>query len=101
LGQAGLTNEPDTGGAYLPLATGPSQLFNSGVGAVNYAEAGLLVGRLVTTTAGNCELDVFTFLPSVTLPSGLPTDPSGIVWDATVNFTETNTLTQLLVWMHG
>lgn len=99
--QAGLTNEPDTGGPYLPLAVGPAQLFNSGVGAVNYAEAGLLLGRLVTTPSGASELDVFTILPSVALPAGLPTDPSQITWDATYTFTETNLMTQLLVWMHG
>jgi hypothetical protein len=101
LGQAGLPNEADTGGPYLPLATGPAQLYNSGVGAVNWAETGFVLGRLVTTPSGNCELDVVTILPSVTLPAGLPTDPSQITWDATYTFAETNVMTQLLVWMHG
>jgi hypothetical protein len=104
LGQAGITGtyaQPDTGGPYLPLATGPAQLYNSGGGAVAYAEAGLVVGRLVTSPSGACELDVVTILPAVTLPAGLPTTPGGITWDATYNFTETNVLTQLLMWMHG
>jgi len=100
LGQAGLPGEDDTGGPYLPLATGPAQLWNSGPGAVNWAEAGLLVGRLVTTPAGNSELDVVTFLPNSSL-ANLTTDPSLIAWDTTYSFTETNVMTQLLVWMHG
>jgi len=100
LGQAGLANEVDTGGPYLPLATGPAQLWNSGAGAVNWAEAGLLVGRLVTSPTGASELDVVGFLPNMSL-STLPTDPAQITWDATYHFTETNIMTQLLVWMHG
>jgi hypothetical protein len=100
LGQPGISGEDDTGGPYLPLATGAAQLWNSGAGAVNWAEAGLLVGRLVTTPGGACELDVVTFLPNAPL-STFTTDPSLIVWDATYNFTETNVMTQLLVWMHG
>ena len=101
LGQAPITGQTDTGGPYYPVATGPAQLWNSGNGAVNWAETGFLLGRLVVNSGGNCELDVFTFLPTVTLPAGLPTDPSAIVWDATTTFTETSTFTQLLVWMHG
>jgi hypothetical protein len=100
LGQAGIPGEDDTGGPYLPLATGAAQLWNSGAGAVNWAEAGLLVGRLVTTPGGACELDVVTILPNAPL-STFTTDPSLIAWDATYNFTETNVMTQLLVWMHG
>jgi hypothetical protein len=98
LGQAGLSAlQPDTGGPYLPLAVGAAQLWNSGLGAVNWAEAGLLVGRLTTTAGGNCTLDVVTFLPNATLVI----DPGSIVWDATTSFTETNVMTHLLVWMHG
>jgi hypothetical protein len=97
LGQAGLTGEPDTGGPYLPLATGAAQLFNSGVGAVNWAEAGLLVGKLVTLPGGACTLSVFTILPNATIVS----NETDVVWDATYSFTETSTMTQLLIWMHG
>ena len=68
---------------------------------LNRAEAGLLVGRLVTTPSGASEMDVVSILQGVVLPAGLPTDPSLITWDATCNFTETNVMTQLLVWMHG
>jgi hypothetical protein len=49
LGQAGLANEPDTGGPYLPIATGAAQMWNSGVNAGS-TEAGLLVGRGVYFT---------------------------------------------------
>jgi hypothetical protein len=104
LGQAGITGayaQPDTGGPYLPLATGAAQLFNSGNGAVNWAETGFLVGRLVTSPGGACQLSVVTILPGVALPAGLPTDPSTITWDATYSFTETSLMTQLLIWMHG
>ena len=100
LGQAGLPNEADTGGPYLPRATGPAQLFNSGAGAVNWAEAGLLVGRLVTTPSGASELDVVTILPNASSATYI-LDPGTIVWDATWTFTETNVMTQLLVWLHG
>jgi hypothetical protein len=100
LGQDGISGEPDTGGPYLPLAVGPAQLWNSGNGAVNWAEAGLLVGRLVTTPSGASELDVVGILPNAPL-STFTTDPSLITWDATYTFTETNVMTQLLVWMHG
>jgi len=97
LGQAGLTGEPDTGGPYLPLAVGAAQLYNSGAGAVNWAEAGLVVGKLVTSPGGACQLSVFTMLPNATLVL----NEGDIVWDATYSFTETSTMTQLLVWMHG
>ncbi|HTY87232.1 MAG TPA: hypothetical protein VMB80_07190 [Candidatus Acidoferrum sp.] len=100
LGQAGIPGQDDTGGPYLPLATGPAQLYNSGLGAVSWAEAGLVVGRLVVNSGGNCELDVVTFLPNSPL-LGFTTDPSLIVWDATTTFTTTQTFSQLLVWMHG
>ena len=100
LGQAGLANEPDTGGPYLPIATGAAQMWNSGVNAGS-TEAGLLVGRLVTTPSGASEIDVVSILQGVALPAGLPTDPSLITWDATSTFTETNVMTQLLIWMHG
>jgi len=100
LGQPGISGEDDTGGPYLPLATGPAQLWNSGPGAVNWAEAGLLVGRLVTSPTGASELDVVTFLPNSAV-ANLTMDPSLITWDATYTFNETNIMTQLLVWMHG
>ena len=97
LGQAGFTGQPDTGGPYLPLATGAAQLFNSGVGAVNWAETGLVIGKLVTSPGGACTLSVFTMLPNATLVS----NETNVVWDATTNFTETSTMTQLLMFMHG
>jgi hypothetical protein len=100
LGQAGFPGQDDTGGPYLPHATGPAQLFNSGAGAVNWAESGLVVGRLVTTPSGASELDVVTILPNASLAT-FTLDPASIVWDATTTFTETNLMTQLLVWMHG
>jgi hypothetical protein len=58
----------------------------------------LLVGRLTTTASGDSTLAVKSYVrngPTIDL------DPSSIVWDATYNFTETNVMTHLLVWMHG
>ena len=97
LNQAGIPGQPDTGGPYLPLAVGPAQLWNSGPGAVNWAEAGLLIGRLTTTSGGACTLDVFASLPN----APLILDSGSIAWDATYSFAETNVMTHLLVWMHG
>lgn len=97
LGQPGIAGQDDTGGPYLPVATGAAQLYNSGPGAVNWAETGFVIGKLVTSPGGACTLSVFTMLPNATLIS----NEVDVVWDATTNFTETNMMTQLLMFMHG
>ncbi|MBW8865301.1 MAG: hypothetical protein JF609_10350 [Verrucomicrobia bacterium] len=95
LGQPGISSHPDdTGGPYYPNAYSSAGLWTVGDGV----HAGLLVGRLTTTSSGASTLDVKSFLRN---GPAIDTDPSLIVWDATYNFSETNTMTQLLVWMHG
>lgn len=94
LGQAGISSHPDdTGGPYLPLAWGAAGQW---VGW-DWVRAGFLVGKLTTTTSGASTLSVKSYTSGATLD----TDPNSITWDATYNFNETNTMTQLLVWMHG
>jgi len=97
LGQPGIAGQDDTGGPYLPVAAGAAQLYNSGLGAVNWAETGFVIGKLVTSPGGACTLSVFTMLPNATVVS----NEVDVVWDATTSFTETNTMTQLLMFMHG
>lgn len=95
LGQDGLSNHPwDSGGPYYPRAHGPAGLWTVGDGT----HAGLLVGRLTTTTSGAATLEVKSYVRNGDL---IDPDPNTISWDATYNFTETNVLTHLLVWMHG
>jgi hypothetical protein len=95
LGQPGIPGHPDdSGGPYYPNTNGPAGLWTVGDGT----HAGLLVGRLTTTTSGASTLDVKSYVrngPTIDM------DPSLTVWDATYNFTETNVMTHLLVWMHG
>lgn len=94
LGQAGISSHPDdTGGPYLPLSWGAAGQW---VGW-DWVRAGLLVGQLTTTTSGASTLSVKSYTSGATVD----TDPNLITWDATYNFNETNTMTQLLVWMHG
>jgi len=95
LGQLGISSHPDdTGGPYYPNAYGPAGLWTVGDGT----DAGLLVGRLTTTASGASTLDVKSYVRN---GPAIDVDPSLITWDATYNFTETNVMTQLLVWMHG
>jgi hypothetical protein len=92
LGQAGVPSHPDdSGGPYYPRTNGPAGLVSGD------PTAGLLVGRLTTTTSGASTMDVKVYHPN----DALDTDPNSIVWDATYNFTETNVMTDLLVFMHG
>lgn len=95
LGQDGLSSHPyDSGGPYYPKAHGPAGLWTVADGT----HAGLLVGRLTTTTSGNSTLEVKSYLRN---GSAIDMDPNLIIWDASYNFTETNVMTHLLVWMHG
>jgi len=95
LGQAGIAgHEYDSGGPYYPNTNGPAGLWAVGDGT----HAGLLVGRLTTTTSGNSTLEVKSYLRN---GSAIDTDPNLITWDAIYNFTETNVMTHLLVWMYG
>ena len=97
LDQAGTGNNPDfttglatDGGPYYPRAGGAAGTFTDG--------NGLLVGRLTTTASGNATMEVKLY-PMNTGP--YPSDPSGITWDTTYSFTETNIMTHLLVWQYG
>ncbi len=95
LGQTGIVgHEDDSGGPYYPNTNGPAGLWNVADGT----HAGLLVGRLTTTTGGNATLDVKSYLRNA---GPIDLDPSLVAWDASYSFTETNTMTQLLVWLHG
>lgn len=98
LGQDGIASHPsDSGGPYYARTNGTPGLWEFGSGAVDWAQGGLLVGELTTTVSGASTLKVKGFLPY----AALDTDPNAIVWDATYNFTETNVMTHLLVWMYG
>lgn len=120
LGQAGFSNHPDdSSGPYFPVARGTTGYWtNLANGARNYGTggtydgvcAGLLVGRLTTTVSGNSTLDVKAYLPMAPMYTNivagvtnvtLEQDINNITWEATHNFTETNVMTHLLVWMHG
>lgn len=119
LGQEGFINHPeDSSGPYLPVARGVTGNWTNvaagarptGTGAFDGVTAGLLVGRLTTTTSGNATLDVKAYLPKAPIYTNivggvtnytLEQDINNITWEATHNFTETNVMTHLLVWMHG
>lgn len=98
LGQDGIASHPyDSGGPYYARTNGAPGLWEFGSGAVDWAQGGLLLGELTTTPSGASTLKVKGFLPY----APLDTDPNAIVWDATYDFTETNVMTHLLVWLHG
>lgn len=119
LGQEGFINHPeDSSGPYLPVARGVTGNWTNvaagarptGTGTFDGVTAGLLVGRLTTTTSGNATLDVKAYLPKAPIYTNivggvtnytLEQDINNITWEATHNFTETNVMTHLLVWMHG
>ena len=92
LDQAGVASHPDdSGGPYYPRAIGAAgALLSSGPGF-------LLVGKLTTSQGGASTISVKTY-PGYNSPD---TDPGSIVWDATYNFTDTNLMTQLLLWNYG
>ncbi len=105
LGQAGITGayaQPDTGGPYLPLATGVSQSWHSGPGTMGYADGGFIVGRLVTSATGASELDVRIIYPYEDVNDVL-LDPESTpgYWEATYSFNETSTMNTLLIFIHG
>jgi hypothetical protein len=119
LGQAGFVNHPDdSSGPYFPVARGVSGTWTNAaagartnnLGEFDGISAGLLVGRLTTTASGNSTLDVKAYLPMAPMYTNivggvtnvtLEQDINNITWEATHNFTETNVMTHLLVWMHG
>jgi len=117
LGQDGLpAHSDDSGGPYYPRANGSPGLWEFGPGGVDWAQGGLLVGELTTTTSGASTLNVKAYLPNCPVytngvlytgtnnygvPITLEPDINNITWDATYNFTETNVMTHLLVFMHG
>ena len=97
LNQAGTGNNVDPisgldtdGGPYYPRAAGAVNLFTDA--------AGLLVGQLTTTASGAATMKVKLYPPNT---GPYPSDPSAITWDASYSFTDTNVMTQLLVWAYG
>lgn len=78
------------GGPYYSRAAGAAGLFTDA--------ATLFVGKLTTTASGASTMSVKLF---PTGSANYPPDPSSITWDATYSFTETNVMTQLLVWEYG
>jgi len=78
------------GGPYYARAYTATNMFTD--------QLGLLVGSL-TTTAGGASTMTVKLYPANAGP--YPSDPSTITWDATYSFTETNVMTQLLVWENG
>lgn len=125
LGQDGFPSNPyGSGGPYYPTALGAAGYWTNLANGARmegnplsqyYLDhdritAGLLVGRLTTTTSGNSTLDVKAYLPKAPIYTNivggvtnitLEQDINNITWEATHNFTETNVMTHLLVWMHG
>lgn len=87
--QTGGTNTD--GGPYYPQAYGPAQLTpaNSGGWAI--------VGMLTTTVGGASTLSAYV----VPQYSAIPSNPAAITWSSTYSFTETNVMTQLLLFEHG
>ncbi|MEY4916946.1 MAG: hypothetical protein RL616_859 [Verrucomicrobiota bacterium] len=92
LDQAGVVSHPDdSGGVYYPRAAGTAgQLLSGGPGFI-------LVGKLTTSVGGAATISVKTY-PGYNSPAA---DPSSITWDATYSFTDTNLMTQLLLWNYG
>lgn len=119
LGQDGFPSNPyGSGGPYYPTALGAAGYWTNAIsgartnndGSFDGVNAGLLVGKLTTTTSGNSTLSVKGYLPKAPIYTNivgnvtnytLEQDINNITWEATHNFTETNVMTHLLVWMHG
>jgi hypothetical protein len=118
LGQAGYPGHPgDSGGPYYVRAYAGD---GSGLGVVNQCEGyipssgfpistntvymwgGIMVGRIVTTTGGNTEIDVKNYSGSDSVAFSLDqTNNPTTGWDAVYNVSSTATLGYLLVWMYG
>ncbi|HEX9046939.1 MAG TPA: immunoglobulin domain-containing protein, partial [Verrucomicrobiae bacterium] len=125
LRQAGLASHPDdSGGPYYPTALGETGYWTNilrgaridgNPSSPTYGQfdgicAGLLVGRIITTTGGASEVDVKAYLPQAPIYTNiingvtnytLEADINNVVWERTYSFTETNVMNHLLVWMHG
>jgi hypothetical protein len=119
LGQAGYPGHPgDSGGPYYVRAYAGD---GSGLGVVNQCEGylpssgfpistntdymwgGVMVGRIVTTTGGNTEIDVKNYSGSDSVAFTLDqTNNPSTGWDAVYHFSSSATLLNyLLVWMYG
>jgi len=122
LGQAGYPGHPgDSGGPYYVQAYAGD---GSGKGVINqcegytgapggggypimtngntYMEAGIMVGRIVTTAAGNTEIDVKNYSGVDPVANAIDQTNNPVTgWDAVYHFTSTATLNSLLVWMYG
>lgn len=125
LGQAGLASHPDdSGGPYYPVALGATghwtnildgARIDTNPSSPTYGQfdgicAGLLLGRIITTPSGASELDVKAYLPQAPIYTNivngvtnitLEQDINNIAWETTYNFTETNVMNNLLIWMYG
>ncbi len=117
LGQAGYPGHPgDSGGPYYVQAYAGD---GSGSGVINQCEGytggypistngntymwgGIMVGRIVTTSGGNTEIDVKNYSGSDPIANVVDTTPNPSTgWDAVYHFTSTANLNYLLVWMYG
>jgi len=118
LGQAGYPGHPgDSGGPYYVQAYAGD---GSGAGVMNQCEGytgnsypistngdtymwgGCMVGRIVTTTGGNTEIDVKNYSgqdPVANVIDQTPNPATG--WDAVYHYNNTVNLDYLLVWMYG
>ena len=85
----GSAHPADSGGPYYPSAVGTANMTDL---------MGELVGQLTTTPSGASTLSVKLYNGWQPHPDS---NPGGVSWDATYNFTETNVMTQLLVWQYG
>ncbi len=118
LGQSGYPSHAgDSGGPYYVQAYAGD---GSGYGVVNQCEGytgnsypisdngdtymwgGIMVGRIVTTSGGNTEIDVKNYSGQDTVAFTVDQTPNPSTgWDAIYHYTSTATLNYLLVWMYG
>ncbi len=95
LGQVGDPGDGTYHGTY-PVE-GPAMVMayaTNAVGSIAPDVSGLLVGKLTTTAGGNATLQVSWFASGT-----MPTDPNTVIWDTTYNFSETTTMTHVLIWI--
>ncbi len=96
LGQAGDPGDGAYFGTY-PVE-GPAMVMayaTNTLGTIVPDVSGVIVGKLTTTAGGNATLQASWFTGAATIP----TDPSTNIWDVTYHFSETTTMTHLLIWL--
>jgi hypothetical protein len=122
LGQTGYPGHPsDSGGPFYAQAYAGD---GSGSGVINqcegytgtpggggypimtngntYMEAGIMVGRIITSVGGNTEIDVKNYSGQDTVANAIDTTNVPVTgWDAVYHYSNTLNLNYLLVWMYG